>query len=502
MDRIAVIDIGSNSVRMQVSEVLKQSYRTVDIFRELIRVGDDLYRFGYITEDKVGQLIDALRQMKMLADARGVVTVRAIATASLRDADNGPDVAHRIFQETGISVEIVSGEEEARYTFLAAQANFQLADVTAIVLDIGGGSAEITVVENGVQTHSCSTPLGCTRLTIDHCKNDPLTQDDIQSLRKHIAAELKKVHLPRTADIVICTGGTMNNVALVSARRDGFGDAAVKSVGRKFLKKFLADMQEKTVAERQAIRYIEPKRADIMFAAATVVDMILESTSCTGFFTLSGGLRTGLTIETMNRLGEKLPFQSKQMDVHFARLMEIGHKFHFDEKHAKAVTRIALSLFDGLASPYALPERGRRMLEAAAMLHDIGYYISYEKHHVHSQHIISNTELVGLSARETELVAHIARYHRKSEPKPSHELFMKLPPAEQTIVRMLSAILRLADGLDRSHRSLVKKVTVDVQEQEIHLHLNTAEDTTLEMRGVQEKKPVFESTYGKRLVIV
>ena len=264
MGNIVVIDIGSNSIRMQVSEFLEKSYRIVDDYKELTRIGDDVFEKGCFSEKTIRKIIDVLKLMKRLLDNRKIEVLNIVATEPFREAKNSIDVVDLIKKECGFDVEIISGEQEAYLIYLAATANFQMSHLKALVVDIGGGSTEFSLVDKGELICAISTKLGCSRVTKRFIKHDPPLLDEIFQLKNYISRGLIKASIDNAVDfldtyvdIVICTGGTMNNVADISYKENSKSDSIVKYVERKFLKKLTSDAEWKTVDERMKMNRLQ-----------------------------------------------------------------------------------------------------------------------------------------------------------------------------------------------------------------------------------------------------
>lgn len=500
---VAVVDIGSNSLRLQISEVRDKSYRILEDFKEMLRLGDSIYTLGYFTPDVLEKMVDTLHRVKKIAESRGCGNIRAIATAAFREADNMGEALIRIEDECGIKIEVISGDEEARLTYLAATANFELAGRKALVVDIGGGSTEYTIIHDGKFESSVSLPLGCNRLMREFLHTDPPTSGDILKMKEHIIKTQREVGLDRDIDMVICTGGSMNNVAVVKHYKDKtVRDSNVKYVERSFLKTFIKEFSQKSYKDRVRTEGLEENRGDLILPAAIQTDLVLNETGASGFYTLSGGLRSGLTIDTINKMGIELPFQNTAESIRFSRLMEIGNKFAFDEQGAVHVKNLSKMLYDGLHVELGLMGRDWVLLEAAAMLRDIGKHIAYSKHHKHSYYLIKHSELVGYSAKEVEMIANIARYHRKSPPKGNHPDFTGMEEADQARVVKLAAILRIAIALDRSHKGQIKSLKVAVKPEAVVITAKSKGDLAMEIRDFDLKKELIDKIMKKPVVLI
>lgn len=500
ISKIAVIDIGSNSLRMQISGIQNKSYRVIDEFKELIRIGDEIFVEGKLRKASISKILKVMGVFTHLIESHGVDVVRAVATESLRAAANSGMVLKRIKEECGIDVEIITGVEEGYYSYLAACYNFQINKVKSVIVDIGGGSSEFSIAENGVLMSSDSKLLGCSRLTRSFISDYPVSTCEYVNLKHHIVEQFPDVD--ESIDIVICTGGTMNNVgAIFSQAEHKEIDTPIKYVRRKFLKNLIFKLGRNDLANIKKIDGMEEKRADIMLAAALQIDHLLQLTQCEGFYTFSGGLRTGLTIDTMNQQGITLPFQSDSQDVRFSRLIEIGNKYAFDETHARQVCKLAKQLFHCLKFDLDLSERDWEVLEAAALLHDIGNYISFSKHHKHAEYLIMNSDLLGYTQNEKVMISHIARYHRKSMPKPTHSIYQTLEAPDVDRVLKLAGILRVADAFDRSHQGPVNRLQVDMDDATCQICPESRTDLYAEKTGFESKKDLLESILEKAVVL-
>jgi exopolyphosphatase/guanosine-5'-triphosphate,3'-diphosphate pyrophosphatase len=502
MKHLAIIDIGSNSISLQISEIRNKSYDIVEDYKETIRIGGDVFKSGSFSETTVKSIIEVLERMKVLIDKRGWSFIRATATAPFRDASNAKEVIELIREKVNINVEVIDGTEEARLVHLFVSANFQINNLSALILDIGGGTTEFILSVNGEIVFSKSVPLGITRLTSDFFKNNPPKNDEIVILKEYINKTLDEMPINKSIDTIICTGGTINNISYIYNKRVHLSDTPIKYVERKFLKLIYNEIKNKTFEDRIQIEGIDQQRVDIIQTAALMMGLILNRSNHKGFFTIKGGLKNGLTIDTLNKKGIKMHFQ-ENVDVRMARILEIGSKFSFEEEHAKQVTKLSKILFSKFKDFFKLDDENWKLLEAASMLHDTGNYISYDKHHKHSYYLIMNSDLIGYNANETEIIANIARYHRKSPPKKSHEDYKNLSGKTRNLIKKLSAILRIADALDLSHKSLVADINVKINDDIIEIlpipEKNKKID--LEIQSSEAKKDLLESI-TKRQVIV
>jgi len=500
---VAVVDIGSNSLRLQISEVKDKSYRILDEYKEMLRLGDAIYTQGYFSPEVIERIVSTLNNVKKLAESRGCESIRVIATAAFREADNLYETLIRIEDECGLKIEVISGEEEARLTYLAALSNFELSGRRAVVVDIGGGSTEYTVINNGKLENSTSLPLGCNRLMREFLKDDPPTPKQILAMKEHISELQKNIGLTRDIGMVICTGGSMNNIAVVKHYKNKLvRDSVIKYVERSFLKKLIKDFSQKSYKERIKTEGLEEQRGDLLLPAGILADMVLNESGSSGFYTLSGGLRSGLTIDTINKMGIELPFQNNAENIRYSRLLEIGNKFEFDETSAVHVRNLSLKIFNGLKKAVSLTDRDWALLEAASILRDVGKHIAYSKHHKHSYYLIKHSELVGYTLEEIDIIANIARYHRKSMPKPGHDDFNMLSVENKERVMKLAAILRVSIALDRSHMGQVIDIRLNMKKDALVITAKSKGDISMEMKDFENKKDLLDKILGKPVVLI
>lgn len=500
---VAVIDIGSNSIRLQISKILDKTYKIIDEYKETVRIGDNVYRTGIFSHEATDTIVSVLSKMKTMMESNKTDRYRAIATASFREASNAQQVVEVIKARTGLDVEIISGIEEARLMYIAASSFFQLSDGGTLLVDMGGGSTEFSLAQQGVLKFSESTPLGCSKLTYEFFKNDPVKNEEVDNLKDHIEKTVSPFLPLHGVDRLICSGGTLNNISVIYNKRNNLSDSAVKFVDSVFAKHFINEVSGKSVAERFKISGLEPARADMILSAAVLVQYLIKRYNLDGFYTLSGGLRSGLTIDLINKMGFQLAFQgNNSFDVRYGRLIETGKKYSFEETHALQVTMLSEKIFRYLHRELNIEFRHWSILEAAALLHDVGQYIAYSRHHKHSYYLIKNTELAGYSERDRELIANTARYHRRGLPKSDHGEFMQLSPYDRELVEKLAAILRIADGLDRSHSSFVKDVSAEVKGDVIEFSISAHGDAAMERNGFNKKKDLLQIVSGKEIVLL
>jgi exopolyphosphatase / guanosine-5'-triphosphate,3'-diphosphate pyrophosphatase len=372
------------------------------------------------------------------------------------------------------------------------------------MIDIGGGSVEIVTALGSHIEKISSLELGAVTLTDNFIASDPITSEEYQRLRKHVRKLLKNAFSGEELSVqcLIGSGGTMTSIATMgmALRKEGYGSIHGHEVLRSEVVHLLAMLMRKNVTERRSIPGLHPDRADIIVAGVAVVDELMAFFSA-NFLTINErGIREGLILKAL-RKQNLLPAAPTPKNWREG-ILELARSCHNDEEHSRHVARIALEIFAVLADSFGFGVKERQMLEGAALLHDIGYFISYKEHHKHSYHLVRHADLFGFTPRERELIAQLARYHRKALPKKKHEGFARLAPQDQQLVRRLGGILRLADGLDRRRAGAVTTIDCSPAPSTFLIRLHGEGDISVELFGGKVKGDLFEAAFGKKLILV
>jgi len=458
--RLAAIDVGSNSIRMLVADV--QADGTISVVDEMKahpRLGRGLAKHGALSTESMDLAVDALQRMAMLAKQHGAERVEAIATSAVRDAQNAEFFLARVKQHTGLKLRVVSGEDEARLSFRSALAHFDLGAGRAVIMDIGGGSVELALSADGVVDGLVSLPLGAVRLTERYL--DGSHADGLRKLRRAVRRAVKPI-LPKRdwrGARVIGSGGTFTNLAGMHLWRQGIFTAKQVHgtvISRVDVEHMLDWLVEMSPEERAATPGLNADRADIIVAGVAAIAEVLARVDAREVEVSRYGIREGLLLET----ARVRPVVADPGEARERSIRELCERCRYEKKHAHAVQTLALRLFDALAPRLELELADRAILADAALTHDIGYHINYDRHHKHSYHLILHADLLGLTPEEQVLIANIARYHRGAPPKKKHRNFSALDRPLRRRVRALAAILRVADGLDRGHVGAVETLKV------------------------------------------
>jgi exopolyphosphatase/guanosine-5'-triphosphate,3'-diphosphate pyrophosphatase len=501
-ENMAAIDVGSNGIRMIVASVGSNGETTtLESVRESVRLGKDVFTKGYITEETTEAALEAFLKFRKLLYKYGVKKVRAVATSALREAENADIFIDRILQATDIEIQVISPQEEARLIALAVGKVVNLKGKSALLIDIGGGSVEMTFVEDGKITTAESFNSGTVRLLeklhenkVNEERFGRLVRDYVDVAKQRIQKEIKK----RRLDLCIGTGGNVE--ALGDLRKLFFGKDN-RSITKSELEVVLEKLQALTVAERMTQLGLRPDRADVIVPAAIVLQKLLKQAGADELLIPRVGLKDGALLELVPQ-----PPLDKRMGRYeqvLASAIQVGRKYFFDEEHAKTVASFALQIFDSLQDLHGLKEDSRMILETASLLHDIGHFIHMAGHHKHSYYIINATPIFGLSDREKSLVANVARYHRKSPPSLDHENYRSLSSKDRVVVSKLSAILRIAEALDVEHAQRVKKVDIEYKHPMFFLKLQGEGELLLEKWALKKRTAsgVFEDTFGIKIIV-
>jgi exopolyphosphatase/guanosine-5'-triphosphate,3'-diphosphate pyrophosphatase len=503
--RLAAIDIGTNSIRCIVVEVCGDSdYRVLDDEKAAVRLGAGLYRSGAICAQSWQGAGEALARMRRIAEGFGVRAIEAVATSAVRKATNGEAFLQDMLRCGGFPIRLISGEEEAELAALSAWRHFDMAQSRHALLDIGGGSAEIVLATGDHIEEVHSFEAGAIFMTDRFLSREPILKDDLKRLQKHLRRQTRALFEERDFHLqqLVGSGGTVTNIgrAVMAQRKESFDSIHGYEVLHSDLVHLLTMLARLTPKERAAVPGISPERVDIIVAGVAVVEGLMRSLGANLLKINERGIREGLIIRSLQKhdlvSGEVATLEWRSSAETLARSCQANLA------HGRQVARLALRLFDVLREQVALTDEDRLLLEAAALLHDIGYFISYNRHHKHSYHLIRHARLDGFSPRQKELLANVARYHRGSLPKKKHANFGHLSGADQQRVQRLGGILRLADGLDRCRNQRVTELRCCLEGGALHLALQAdSGDLSLEMYGASRKGDLFERAFGQKVLI-
>jgi exopolyphosphatase/guanosine-5'-triphosphate,3'-diphosphate pyrophosphatase len=507
MPRYAAIDIGSNSVRMLAADV-NPAGEIVPLAqdRQVTRLGESVFRSGRFSEDAITLVCDNLRRMSAAYRRFDLAGVRAVATAATRDASNREDFLARTSEAIGTKVEVISGQEEARLIHLGVQSKWPAGKGRSLLVDVGGGSAEVMLSQDGRLQSAWSKPLGAVRLTEVFLKSDdPPTAQQLHNLEQFIDEKLspalteigrgsfdRMVATSATAAAVVCA---VNRIPR-ARREEGDRKRATKAQVRKFYQTVAA----KTLAERKKVVGIGVRRAEIIVAGSAVFSRVLDLFEHHSLYYLAAGVREGIISDLAARgVGRELSRLSREQRTVVEKM---ARKFGVDSPHAKLIASFCHQLFESLMDLHQLPLSWAKILEAAGYLLDVGHYISETGHHKHAAYLVANADLPGFTDTERKFISMLCRFHRKSMPAARHADYQALDPeARRTLLRLIP-ILRLADSLDQGQEQNVESVHCSLQGDMVDVHITAHGDTSLEEWAVGRLSEIFRQVYGAGLRVV
>ncbi len=508
--RVGIVDMGSNAIRFLVAEAAGNTVGILENHRLPARLGREVFHTGQIPDATLADTVDAFRRFRATCDRLAVQHIRAIATSAMRDARNRDLLIDRVRDACGIEIEVISGTQEAYLLKLGIEANVDLKQGRSLLVDVGGGSVEIVLVEDGQVTNADSYRLGALRMLEALRDSETSSESFVELLHKHMRSLERRIldrFENRTFDRYVAVGGNIDSLTdLVQAKLGVRRHEGVESCSLAELDQEVADLATMTVEQRMERRGLKPDRADTILPAGIVYVRLGQLAGVDRVLVPRVGIKDGLLQEVFRGHFESFAAED-HVEVVLSSCRAMGRRFHFEADHAESVLVLARQLFDQTKALHGLGDRARVLLEAAALLHDVGVTVNNDGHHKHSQYLISSSELVGLTDEERQLVGLLARYHRKAPPARDHEEFMALRRRDRSLVERLAAILRLADALDRQHAGVVKGVTVEVREASLELRPTVSGDAltrlTLEAKAVEEKGALFTQLFGRtpRLVL-
>ncbi|MEH2076660.1 MAG: Ppx/GppA phosphatase family protein [Nostoc sp.] len=516
---IAAIDLGTNSLHMVVVKIdpTLPAFSIIAKEKETVRLGDRNLTTGELKPEIVKKAIAALGRFQEVAKTINAETIIAVATSAVREAPNGKDFLHRVEKELDLNVNLISGQEEARRIYLGVLSGMEFHNQPHIIVDIGGGSTELILGDSHQARILTSTKVGAVRLTSELITTDPISNTEFKDLQAYTRGMLE-----RSVDEVLAnfqieesprlvgTSGTIETLAMIHAR-ENLGVIPSTLNGYQFSLKDLQELVNRlrklSNSEKIEIPGMPDKRSEVILAGAVILQEVMTLLGSESITVCERSLREGVIVDWMLAHGlieDKLRYQSS---VRERNVLKIANKYHVNLEYSDRVAKFAESLFDqtqGTLHHWGSDER--QLLWTAAILHNCGHYVSHSSHHKHSYYLIRNGELLGYTETEIEIIANLARYHRKSPPKKKHEIYQSMLTKEQCqMVSQLSAILRLAVALDRRQIGAIAQVQCEYYQQLQQVNLlifpcKPDDDCALELWSLDYKKGVFEEEFGVKLV--
>jgi exopolyphosphatase/guanosine-5'-triphosphate,3'-diphosphate pyrophosphatase len=498
---IAAIDVGSNGIRLAIATTNSDGgYQIVYSVRESVRLGQDVFTKGTISEQTIDRTVQTFIEFKQKLGEHGVSHVKAVGTSALREATNRDGVLKSIAKATGIEVSIIGGEEEARLIHLAVKEAVNLKNKVALLIDIGGGSVEVVLADDATVLCTESYSMGGVRLLkiLDEKSGgeerfNQLVTEYVNATQRRLEQEIGNQKI----DICVGTGGSIESIG--DLRKELLNKNSNQKVTVEELKALVKKLRATSLEERIQDLRLRPDRADVIVPAAIVLQKIVQQAGVEEVVIPGIGLKDGVLLEIISQLRDHEKRNYREQVIESAR--RLGKKYSYDERHGSIVAKLAVQIFDQTQTFHELGAEERLILEVAAMLHDVGHYVNVANHHKHSFYLILASPLIGLTALQMDMVANVARYHRKSAPKTQHKPYEDLAPKQRLTISKLAAILRLADALDHEHASTVDSVEVEYKRPRFTFRLKGKGDMLLEKWALANKRDLFESVFEANVVV-
>lgn len=535
--KIAAIDIGSNSIHLAVVRAEPgQHLQIIDRERDMARLASKTLRTRRISEETLDRAVSTLRRFKQLAEGHGVDLIIATATSAVRESDNAREFVEAARKRVGLEVQVLPGVEEARLIALAVSEVTEFNNRRALIIDIGGGSTEFIVTRGGEPELLLSAKLGAVRLTEQFITTEPVSDREHQQLKAHIRAELARIvwEIKKSGyDFVIGTSGTIlnlvNAVSEAKAAKEGTDDSAFspfsQTVSTEKLKKLNRRLLRMNMHERSLVQGLDKERADIIVAGGLLLETILVELDAEQITSCDWSLREGVILNYLRRLDagkEKIAERElasrrretaegrlhsslgeDHLDVRTGSVLSVAKRYNYDASHSHHVAHIATQIFDETSDLHELGHEERRLLEYAGLLHDIGYYISHEDHPLHGLYLIKNSEMPGFNSVEIALIANMVRYIRGKMPKKGagadprrrHKEFFALEQSQRLTVQKLTAVLRVADALDRSRRQAIRQVRCKLDSTGVTFYVECKDECDVELWMADLKADLFRHVF-------
>lgn len=505
---IAAIDVGTNSVHMVVARIGEHGFHVLSAEKEVVRLGSGAAGMDFLTSEAIERAVNALGRMKQIADAHKA-DIRAVATSAVREATNSKDFLQRAKKEVGITVEVISGNEEARLIHLGVQHSLAFGIESVLTVDIGGGSTEFCVSTKGRLRIAQSVKVGAVRLTDAFLPNGDPDESSIRRLRAHVSSviaplahEIRELGYSRA----VLSSGTSETIARLVAN-ERVGRLPQSMNGFSFTKAEFATVMRKILSSqnsraRQELPGMDSKRSDIIVAGGIILDEISKALRIDSYEFSEYALREGVLVDAAHKKGL---LKSDAVDAGLGSVLRLAERCSVDLVHSNHVAFLSRKILTLVSRRFEVDASLGRLLEAAALLANVGNAVSYSKHHLHSYYIIRNADLMGFTDEEIEVIALTARYHRKGAPKASHSEFAKMSEDRQHDIELMAGIIRIATGLDRSHDQSVADISMTLRNDNMTLvprHAGGSSDSAaLNVFTAQERVGLLQDFLGGTVTI-
>jgi exopolyphosphatase/guanosine-5'-triphosphate,3'-diphosphate pyrophosphatase len=505
MPTFAAVDVGSNSVRLKIAKLVRGKLETVHEDREVTRLGESVFRGGLLEPKAITQTVRVLSRFHRAATSAGADRVRIVATSAVRDARNASSFLEWVRSETGWNPEIISGIEEGRLIHLGVLSNMRISTWPLLLIDLGGGSCELTVSDHGQIRSMVSLPLGAVRLTEEFLQNDPPKKKELERMGQFIAEETGRWEQRikrRGMSQVIATSGTAAALAALAEHLTRTSSRKKDYVSRAAMGTIVREISKQSLAQRQAMEGIGPRRAEIIIAGAHVYAELVERFSLPGFAYSPLGLRDGMLSQMLAEHDRNTAAGRRIETERQAGLLETARHYGADMRYAEHIRDLTLSLFKQLKAVHRLPPEYEEWLSAAAIMQEVGSFVNRSGRHRHAYYIIANSEIYGFTTEQRRLIAAIARYVGKSRPSPQDRALRLLPPQDRQFVPRAIVLLRLARALNQGRKGAVTNVTTKMKDSGVHFRVETKRGgAELEAWSLTKEKNYFREVFGRELVL-
>jgi exopolyphosphatase / guanosine-5'-triphosphate,3'-diphosphate pyrophosphatase len=499
--RMAAVDIGTNSIHMIIAELRKRGYRVVDKEKEMVQLGLGSLDGAPLTDDAMNRAIGALKKMSAVARGWEVDEIIAVATSAVREAPNRRDFIRRVRDEAGIRVRVISGEEEADYIYRAVRSAVDLDGSTALCVDVGGGSVEFIVATASEIYFTASEPLGALRLAQRFRLEDQPAPNDVDACREFVAQHLRRVQKrirPIGVDCAIGTSGTIQALTALASPAEQQSTSALRALKREALEQIVREMSALSAKDRVEKLGLDEKRSRNILAGGLVVCELLGILDLPSILACPVAIREGI-IES--RLAERKSGVEQGSSLRRKSVLALADRSACDRRHAQHVARLARRIFNQTRDLHRLDDGAGELLEHAAILHESGMHVSDRGYHKHTYYLIRHADLRGFTEEQLLVVANVARYHRKAPPADDHENLFELTEEQREEVEKLASILRIAEGLDRSHRQSVRDVAVRLNGQ-VKFVVRARSDAAMEIASAAKRAKYFATLFDKKVRFV
>jgi exopolyphosphatase/guanosine-5'-triphosphate,3'-diphosphate pyrophosphatase len=504
MPTFAAVDIGSNSVRLKISRLDKRHLREILEDREVTRLGESVFRNGFLSPDAMADTIKVLRRFHRSVQKAGTDVVRVVATSAMRDARNSQAFIEWVRSATGWNVEIISGLEEARLIHLGLVSSLRVSSAPMLMIDLGGGSCELTLSISGHIRETVSLSLGAVRLTNEFLEHDPPRKRELERMGGFIAREISRIQdriVRARIKVALATSGTAAAIASLCAATARTRGQRADTVLRAQMLRMAKQISRLSLEERKKLPGIGPRRAEIIIAGVNVFSQLMERCQLPCFRYSALGLRDGLLAQMAAEYDRSTRSGRQIESERWESIQKAVEHYRVDMRHALKVRASAMQLFKGLRSVHRLPAEYQEWLSAAAMLYEVGDYVNRNGRHRHAYYIIANSEILGYTPQQRRVIAAIARYLGKSQPTAGDGPMKALAPADQAAVRKASLLLRLARASNLARSSAVRSTRLGVRDGAVRLQLipRGKMSVNLELWAIEKETDYFRELFGREL---